>query len=137
MYKRAQARIIEAILASFIIFSSLLISSNYLQTNAVNFNKNQDDRELASGILSYLIQSGIATDVYNSNYNRIIDLLEKAIPPDYGYRIEVYDENLNLLWYHQRNNFDKTMCNSSYIILNGKNGTEYTNMLIIVLCISK
>jgi hypothetical protein len=137
MYKRAQARVIEAILAGFIIFSSLLISSNYLQTNTVNFNKNQDNRELASGILSYLIQSGIATDVYNSKYNRIIDFLEKAIPSDYGYRIEVYDENLNLLWYYQRNNFDNTMCNSSYIVLNGKNGTEYTNMVIIVLCISK
>jgi len=40
MSREAQARIIEAILASFIIFSSLIVSSNYLQINSINLDKN-------------------------------------------------------------------------------------------------
>mgnify|MGYP000738610819 CR=1 FL=1 len=137
MSREAQARIIEAILASFIIFSSLIVSSNYLQINSINLDKKTDNKEIASGILSFLIQTNIIGDVYEMKYNRLINFLEKTIPLEYGYKIEIYDEDLNLIWYHQRDNFDPKKCDSAYVILNGKNGTEYVNMLIIVLCISK
>lgn len=130
--KRAQVRVIEAILAASIIIVALLIANPFfLNTNLIKEKKDKED--IASKVLSFLIEKGIIKQAYYGNYQVIVDVLEKMIPSDYGFKISFYDEEWNLLWSYQRVNFDERNAVSAQAVLNGAD--RFSRILIVVLSI--
>ncbi len=130
---RAQARIIESLLASLMITTTLILVNPYfLNTSLIKEENYKED--LASKILSFMLYNNILGRAYHGDYSLITETLEKTIPLKYGFKIAIYDENWSLKWSFERN-FNERNSRSAQIILNG-NGKAYTYILIFVLAIS-
>lgn len=134
-YLKAQARITESLLACLILTLSLIVANPYFLKSA-SISQPIDNSELAPKTLSFLLVKGLLKQVYYGNYSLIKDTLDSIIPPEIGYKIEVYDENGLLKWHYQRSNFNEEDAKSAWIVLNGCDGLNYTNIMIIILVIS-
>ncbi len=132
---KAQARILESLLASFILIAALIMANPYFMSSSL-IKKDDYKEELAYKLLSFMIYKDILKQIYFEDYFLIIETLEKTIPLDYGFKISVYDDNMILKWSYQRGNFDERNARSAQVILNGCEGNVYTYFLIVSLAIS-
>jgi hypothetical protein len=135
VFLKAQARIIESLLACLLISITLVFSNSYFLNSSIVSEK-VDKKELASNALSFMLYNGILKEAYYQNYFSIAYTLEKIIPPEYGFKISIYDSSWTLIWSYQRSIFRDTNADSSLIILNGCDGLKSNTTLIFVLAVS-
>lgn len=132
---KAQARLLEALLAALLITSSLIVANSNFLKHSYGSSLSEKS-ELASKALQFLLYKGILFGAYEGNFLEISNVLEEIIPRDHGFKISVYDLNFDLIWSYKRANYNEGDADSSFLITNGYNGLSNTNILIFVLSVS-
>lgn len=90
---RGQIRVIEALLAIFVIFSSLVISANL--TVSQNTASDHDAASIGSQALLKLDSDGsLGKCIDNGNWTALRDALNLVLPAGVTFNLTVYDEQM-------------------------------------------
>jgi hypothetical protein len=130
---RAQARIIEALLASLILISATIIAYQYYTPEANSSLGNEQN--IVSSTLGFIVENGYLKYIFK-NPTVLIKVLYSLVPKEYGFKIFLYNESWAIIWSFQTADFTNKNEVTSILILNGINGNT-TQFFILILAISK